>query len=166
LFTEYRGYKPRTGAIPVEDRSWKLVSVALKILLGVGLIGFALAIYLGNLPLGIFAMSVCVFLFLTVSRSYEFNKAWDTLPPNRSISEELTEIIISTWIMQVVISLVLLAASLYVILSKNYGDSETHWSFATVGTILGYWLKGDRPPPRKTRGKAAPRDKKSPVQKS
>ena len=38
------------------------------------------------------------------------------------------------------VSLVVLAASLFVILSKRYTTADTKWAFGTVGTLLGYWL--------------------------
>jgi hypothetical protein len=44
--------------------------------------------------------------------------------------------------MQVAISLCLLVATLFVILSAKYDANSKHWAFATVGTILGFWLKG------------------------
>ena len=43
-------------------------------------------------------------------------------------------------VMQGVISIVVLAASLFVILSKRYSPRDKHWAYATVGTILGFWL--------------------------
>jgi len=41
---------------------------------------------------------------------------------------------------QVVISILVLAASLTVILLKRYSPKDKHWAYATVGTILGFWL--------------------------
>jgi uncharacterized membrane protein len=46
--------------------------------------------------------------------------------------------------MQTTVTLILLLASLFVILSDQYDPNSQHWAFATVGTILGYWLKGGR----------------------
>lgn len=42
--------------------------------------------------------------------------------------------------MRVIISFVVTAASLFVILSKSYGPKDKHWAYATVGTVLGFWL--------------------------
>lgn len=42
--------------------------------------------------------------------------------------------------MQVVLSLVFVAASLYIILSGGYADTAEKFAYTTVGTILGYWL--------------------------
>jgi hypothetical protein len=44
-------------------------------------------------------------------------------------------------IMQVVVSSVVGAAGLFVILSTRYGPKDKHWAYATVGTLLGFWLK-------------------------
>jgi hypothetical protein len=46
--------------------------------------------------------------------------------------------------MQAIVTLILLLASLFVILSGQYDPNSQHWAFATVGTILGYWLKAGR----------------------
>jgi len=43
-------------------------------------------------------------------------------------------------VMQVGISILVIAASLFVILSKRYAPRDKHWAYATVGTILGFWL--------------------------
>jgi len=43
-------------------------------------------------------------------------------------------------IMRVLISLVVLAAALYVILSNKYEDDVKKWAFGVVGLIIGYWL--------------------------
>jgi hypothetical protein len=45
-------------------------------------------------------------------------------------------------IMPMVVSVVSLAGGLFVILAKRYQSSDRHWAYATVGTIVGYWLKG------------------------
>jgi hypothetical protein len=39
------------------------------------------------------------------------------------------------------ISLVLLIASLFVILSSNYEIAVRNWAFGTIGTVLGFWLR-------------------------
>ncbi len=47
-------------------------------------------------------------------------------------------------IMQVVVTLALLVPCLLVIVSDGYDQNSKHWAFGTVGTILGFWLKGGR----------------------
>jgi hypothetical protein len=47
-------------------------------------------------------------------------------------------------VMQVIVSLALLGAALYVILSHSYSAEDKHWGFATAGTILGFWLRGPK----------------------
>jgi hypothetical protein len=39
------------------------------------------------------------------------------------------------------ISMTVLAAALYVILSKKYPPKVEHWAYATIGTVLGFWLR-------------------------
>ena len=41
----------------------------------------------------------------------------------------------------IAISIVLLIASLFVILSSNYEVAVRNWTFGIVGTILGVWLR-------------------------
>jgi hypothetical protein len=50
----------------------------------------------------------------------------------------------TTWlsreVFQLTLSGLLLAASLFVILSAKYGPKDKHWAYATVGTLVGFWL--------------------------
>lgn len=43
-------------------------------------------------------------------------------------------------IMQILLSLVVAIASLYVILSGRYAPKDKHWAYATIGTVVGFWL--------------------------
>jgi hypothetical protein len=45
--------------------------------------------------------------------------------------------------MQEIISILVLAASLAIILSKRYSPKDKHWAYTTVGTILGFWLNSN-----------------------
>jgi hypothetical protein len=47
-------------------------------------------------------------------------------------------------IMQIVFSLALFSASLFVVLAARYDQSSKHWAFGSIGTIIGFWLKGSR----------------------
>ncbi len=44
-------------------------------------------------------------------------------------------------IMQIIVSLAALGAGLYVILSPHYAD-EKKWGYGTVGSVIGYRLRG------------------------
>jgi hypothetical protein len=44
-------------------------------------------------------------------------------------------------LVQLTISALLLAASLFVVLSKRYRPEERHWAYGTLGTLIGFWLK-------------------------
>lgn len=44
--------------------------------------------------------------------------------------------------MQIIVTFSVGAAAIFVILAKRYGPKDKHWAYATLGTILGYWLKG------------------------
>lgn len=43
-------------------------------------------------------------------------------------------------IMQIIITLVILGASLYIILSKKYDADVQKWAYGAIGTVIGYWL--------------------------
>ena len=46
----------------------------------------------------------------------------------------------SRQVMQIILSLVIVGAGLYIILSGGYAEDTEKWAFGSVGTILGYWL--------------------------
>lgn len=41
---------------------------------------------------------------------------------------------------QIVISMIVLIACLYIILSQEYESDTEKWAYGAVGIILGYWL--------------------------
>ena len=43
--------------------------------------------------------------------------------------------------MQVAVSLVVLVAGLWVILTGRYPQDAQHWASGAIGTVVGYWLK-------------------------
>jgi len=43
-------------------------------------------------------------------------------------------------LMQVAVSILVLLAALFVILSKRYPEATAKWAYGSLGTILGYWL--------------------------
>ena len=43
---------------------------------------------------------------------------------------------------QVMVSLAILGAAFYVIISEQYALNDTKWAYGIVGTVIGYWLKG------------------------
>jgi hypothetical protein len=45
-------------------------------------------------------------------------------------------------LMQVALSLMVVAVSLFIIVATRFGPKDKHWAYATVGTILGFWLHG------------------------
>ena len=53
----------------------------------------------------------------------------------------ITDVSTPSGIMQILISVGLLTAALYVILSGKYEPDVQKWAFGIIGTIVGYWLK-------------------------
>jgi hypothetical protein len=45
------------------------------------------------------------------------------------------------WVMQITVSVIVLAAAVYIILSGKYNDGTQKFAFGAVGTVLGFWLK-------------------------
>jgi hypothetical protein len=41
---------------------------------------------------------------------------------------------------QALISLVLFGASMIVIVSKKYTDTDRNWAYGTIGALIGFWL--------------------------
>jgi hypothetical protein len=45
-------------------------------------------------------------------------------------------------VMQIIVTLAVLAAAIFIVLSSKQNDAQQKWAFGAIGTILGYWLKG------------------------
>ena len=43
-------------------------------------------------------------------------------------------------VMQILVSVIILAAGLIVVLSQDYGPETEKWAFGVMGTVVGYWL--------------------------
>lgn len=43
--------------------------------------------------------------------------------------------------MQVIVSLALTAAALFIILSARYAPKDKHWAYGIIGTIVGFWFR-------------------------
>jgi hypothetical protein len=43
-------------------------------------------------------------------------------------------------VMQILMSVEILAAGLFVILAKNSGRARKHWAYGIVGLVVGFWL--------------------------
>lgn len=85
------------------------------------------------LPIVIFFLGLALFVLIAVSKSIFFVVQYSPLGTTESLQfRPLT---------QGVVSLALLAATLFVILSKRYAPKDKHWAYATVGLILGFWLR-------------------------
>jgi len=41
-----------------------------------------------------------------------------------------------------IISIIVLSGALYVVLSQDYGQSDQKWAYGSIGTVLGFWLRG------------------------
>jgi hypothetical protein len=42
--------------------------------------------------------------------------------------------------MRAFISVALLTASLFVVLSKRYLEKDRNWAYGTIGALIGFWL--------------------------
>ena len=46
----------------------------------------------------------------------------------------------SRLVMQILMSVMILAAGLFVILAKDVGTARKHWAYGIVGLVVGFWL--------------------------
>ena len=63
---------------------------------------------------------------------------------SNSNQEDFTELNSTNYIklcVKIVVSTIVLAASLYVILSQKFPDDYNKWAFGMTGLIVGYWLR-------------------------
>jgi hypothetical protein len=44
------------------------------------------------------------------------------------------------WV-QIIMSVLLLVASLVVVRSPKYEPKDKHWAYGTIGTLVGFWLR-------------------------
>jgi len=75
-------------------------------------------------------LALIAFVLLVVRRALWVETSKVALPPAAFPREA----------MAIVVSLVVLGASLFVILSKKYPPESDRWAYGTVGTIVGFWL--------------------------
>jgi len=87
------------------------------------------------LPKMVFVFGVVLLLATSLPRISMLSHM-QTSPPTSSEVREAIQ-----FDPRILVSSVVLAASLYVILSKRYTPQDKHWAYATVGTILGFWLR-------------------------
>lgn len=80
---------------------------------------------------------IAIFLLVVgVAALLALNWGYQGKPEVRELTQVSTKDVV-----QVIISVLLLAASVFVILSKSYGEKEQHWAYGTIGTLIGFWLK-------------------------
>jgi succinate dehydrogenase hydrophobic anchor subunit len=77
---------------------------------------------------------VLLFLF-AVGGLFFVSRFWPKVPPHPMLN------MVPRDTMQIILSLALTAASLYIILSHQYEPKDTHWAYGTIGTVLGFWLR-------------------------
>ena len=92
-------------------------------------------------------------LFIAVSFFLYFSRYWPQMflladtsgqkpePTRRELTEAayLKRVRV---MMQVAISVVMMAAALYIILASDFPAADKHWAYGTAGTVIGFWLKG------------------------
>ena len=44
--------------------------------------------------------------------------------------------------MSVIVTVPLLFVSLYVVVTRRFQTHDKNWAYATIGTVVGFWLKG------------------------
>jgi hypothetical protein len=46
-----------------------------------------------------------------------------------------------TFVARAVVSLIILSVGIYIIMHNSYPDAVTKWAIASVGVVIGYWLR-------------------------
>jgi hypothetical protein len=67
-----------------------------------------------------------------------FRAAWISLVCESELLMKITLMQLG----QIGASLIFALPALYIILSSGYQPQEKNWAIATLGTILGFWLRG------------------------
>jgi uncharacterized membrane protein YkvI len=70
-----------------------------------------------------------------------FGLAWLTTPPPNVAQYPIPGWAAVKEITALAFSAILLLASLFVILRKDYGPKDKHWAYGTIGTLIGFWLR-------------------------
>jgi hypothetical protein len=52
-------------------------------------------------------------------------------------------------LMQAIVSLAVLGASFFIILTHGFSPDGKRWAYGSVGMVVGYWLKPSSPLPQK-----------------
>jgi hypothetical protein len=86
------------------------------------------------ISIGLFVVAAVVLFFVGSTRQ-------GALPPPPAPAPEAPAVMSYPLVAQLVISAVLLAAALFVILTKKYPPQDKHWAYGALGTVVGFWLK-------------------------
>jgi isoprenylcysteine carboxyl methyltransferase (ICMT) family protein YpbQ len=95
------------------------------------------------IPIAVFVVGLVAFWFgekLFAQPSARLLPNREIIAPNvvpNNVGAGLT----AEFVVQASVTAILLIATLLVILSKRYAAADKHWAYATIGTIVGFWLK-------------------------
>jgi len=96
-----------------------------------------------------FQLTIFTLAFLVIHRAWASleTKPVKVLPPAGSTAAgALRASQKSHWTrhrLSLAVSAFVLLATLYVVVSHDYGQAQQKWAYAAVGAILGFWLKPD-----------------------
>ena len=93
-------------------------------------------------PIGVCVFAVGCLLLLRMFLSFDADRFFDPLP---GVSGEALQPILAA-----AISIIVLAASSYIIVSGSFDDGQ-RWVFGAVGLVLGYWLRAPGSAPLRLR---------------
>ena len=83
---------------------------------------------------------------VVILAAHHFSKSLFTTAPSWGSGAQLSHIInwgkVIRLFICALISLVVVAVSLYVIVSAQYGDATRKWAFGALGLQVGYWMRG------------------------
>lgn len=86
------------------------------------------------LSIGLFVVAAVVLFFIGEAKQ-------GAMAPPPAPAPEVPAGMSYPLVAQLVISAILLAAALFVILTKKYPPQDKHWAYGALGTVVGFWLK-------------------------
>lgn len=107
------------------------------------------------IPVGIFVATVAALVYLSYRRRASLTreeKLEELVEQHAAAATAAAEI--ASWperieqLMPAFITVVVLLASIYIILSPGFGSDKNKWAYGSIGMILGYWLRSTVRPSR------------------
>jgi hypothetical protein len=89
---------------------------------------------------------ILLIVSIVILAAHRFSKSFFATAPSWGSGAQLSHIInwgkVIRLLLCILVSLAVIAASLYVVLSARYDDATRKWAFGALGAQVGYWMRG------------------------